>query len=119
MEDEESVNVVLIASSHDMLFIINISWIGLAPGEFTASSLMVLGCDRPVPLEPSTELGRRSWVGSAVQAEVPGASIVSSSSNLYYLLWACSIILFDFMSYFHFQVFLEFLNFFGSVVSAT
>ena len=95
-----------------MLFIINISWIGLAPGEFTASSLMVLGCDRPVPLEPSTELGRRSWVGSAVQAEVPGASIVSSSSNLYYLLWACSIILFDFMSYFHFQVFLEFLNFF-------
>ena len=87
----------LIASLHDMLFIINISWIGLAPGEFTASSLMVLGCDWPVPLEPSTELGRRSWVGSAVQAEVPGATIVSLSSNLYYLLWACSIILFDFL----------------------
>ena len=80
-----------------MLFIINISWIGLAPGEFTASSLMVLGCDWPVPLEPSTELGRRSGVGSTVQAEVPGATIVSWSSNLYYLLWACSIIWFDFM----------------------
>ena len=80
-------NVVIIASLHDMLFIINISWIGLAPGEFTASSLMVLGCDWPVPLEPSTELGRRSWVGSAVQAEVPGATIVSLSSNLYYLYY--------------------------------
>ena len=103
-----------------MLFIINISWIGLAPGEFTASSLMVLGCDWPVPLEPlPTELGRRSRVGSAVQAEVPGATIVSLSSNLYYLLWACSIILFDFVSCFHFQVFLEFLNFFGSVVGST
>ena len=51
-------------------------------------------------------------MGSVVQAEVPGATIVSSSSNLYYLLWACSIILFGFTSYFHFQVFLEFLNFF-------
>ena len=50
----------MLSSLHDMLFIINISWIGLAPGEFTASSLMVLGCDWPVPLEPSTELGRRS-----------------------------------------------------------
>ena len=100
------------SSLHDMLFIINISWIGLAPGELTASSLMVLGCDWPVPLEPSTELGRRSWVGSGVQAEVPGAMVVSLSSDLDYLLWATTLFSSIFVVLYGFKVLLVFFSFF-------
>ena len=40
---------------------------------------------------PQQGLGMRSWVGSDVLAEVPGAMIVSSSSNLDYLLWATTL----------------------------
>ena len=47
-------------------------------------------------------------MGSAVQAEVPGATIVSSSSNLYYLLWACSIIWFSLCGSVIFRILLVF-----------
>ena len=57
-------------------------------------------------------------MGSAVQTEILGATIVSSSSNLYYLLWATALFgsVYVVMSIFRN---LSVFNFFGSVVSAT
>ena len=44
------------------------------------------GCARPVLLEPSTGLGRRSQVGFRVQLKVLGVLDVSLSSAKFYLL---------------------------------
>ena len=57
-------------------------------------------------------------MGSAVQAEILGATIVSSSSNLDYLLWATALFGSVYVVMYIFKILLVF-NFFGSVVSST
>ena len=69
------------------------------------------GCARPVLLEPSTGLGRRSQVGFRVQLKVLGVLGVSLSSAKCYLLWANSLFCAVFCTVL-FEVFISFYVFF-------
>ena len=72
------------SSLQNMLIRSNIPWIGLAPGEFTASSRMVSGCDWPVPSSP-----QQSWEGDPGWA--PLSSRRSLAPRLFLRLPICTI----------------------------
>ena len=72
------------SSLQNMLVRSNIPWIGLAPGEFTASSRMVSGCDWPVPSSP-----QQSWEGDPGWA--PLSRRRSRAPRLFLRLPICTI----------------------------